>query len=221
MKEFSVFDIIGPRMVGPSSSHTAGAVRIGLIAHRLIGSERVKKVDITLYGSFADTGYGHGTDRALLAGVLGIEPDDARVRYSVLLARSEGVEFSVKKSEMEMNHPNTARIEIVSESEKEFTVIGASVGGGNIEITEINGMEVSFSGDYPTLIIFYTDAPGAISRVTAILAEKQINVAFMKVFRSAKRMDACMVIETDAPVSRKIMDEINNEVESIKEICAL
>lgn len=221
MKDFSVFDIIGPRMVGPSSSHTAGAVRIGLIAHRLIGNEHIVYADITLYGSFAETGYGHGTDRAVLAGILGIEPDDARVKYSFLLARSEGVEFYVHKSEKEMNHPNTARIFVRSESGREFTLIGASVGGGNIEITEINGMEVSFTGDYPTIVIFYTDAPGAISGVTAILAEHQLNVAFMKVFRSAKRRDACMVIETDGSIPEFVIETIRTRLNSIKEICTV
>lgn len=221
MKDFSVFDIIGPRMVGPSSSHTAGAVRIGLIAHRLIGGEHITKAEITLYGSFAETGFGHGTDRAILAGILGVEPDDPRVRYSALLAKSEGVDYTVKKSELEMQHPNTARIFVRSESGREFTIVGESVGGGNIEIIEINGMEVSFTGDYPAIVIFYLDAPGAISRVTALLAERQINVAFMKVFRSAKRQDACMVIETDAAVPEDVIESIRKNVPSIKEICAV
>ncbi len=221
MKEFSVFDIIGPRMVGPSSSHTAGAVRIGLIAHRLIGGEHIKSADITLYGSFAETGFGHGTDRAILAGVLGIEPDDPRVRYSVLLAKSEGVDFSVQKSELEMNHPNTAKIVVSSVSGRTFEIVGTSVGGGNIEIVEINGMEVSFTGDYPAIVLFYRDVPGVISKVTSILAENSVNVAFMKVFRSAKRMDACMVIETDAPVPGEDIELIKNSVDGIKEICAV
>lgn len=221
MKDFSVFDIIGPRMVGPSSSHTAGAVRIGLIAHRLIGGEHITKAEITLYGSFAETGFGHGTDRAILAGILGVEPDDPRVRYSALLAKSEGVDYTVKKSELEMQHPNTARIFVRAESGREFTIVGESVGGGNIEIIEINGMEVSFTGDYPAIVLFYLDAPGAISHVTALLAERQINVAFMKVFRSAKRQDACMVIETDAAVPEDVIESIRKNVPSIKEICAV
>ena len=221
MKEFSVFDIIGPRMVGPSSSHTAGAVRIGLVAHRLLCGEHVKSADIELFGSFAETGFGHGTDRAVLAGILGIEPDDARVRHSVLLAKSEGVEFSVRKNDREPDHPNTTRIHVVSETGREFTLVGASVGGGNIEITEINGMEVSFTGEYPTLIVFYNDEPGVISAVTAVLAEKEYNVAFMKVFRNAKRMDACMVIESDSAVSRDVIGLIRERVKDIKEICVV
>lgn len=219
MKEFSVFDIIGPRMVGPSSSHTAGAVRIGLIAHRLIGSEHIKSADITLYGSFAETGLGHGTDRAILAGILGIGTEDPRIRYSVLLAQSEGVKYAFHKSDREMNHPNTAMIIVESVSGRKFEIIGTSVGGGNIEIVEINGMEVSFTGDYPALVIFYQDVPGVISTVTAILARTGANVAFMKVFRSAKRMDACMVIETDADVPEEDVELIRQSVNGIKEIC--
>lgn len=220
MKEFSVFDIIGPRMVGPSSSHTAGAVRIGLVVHKLLDGERPKEVLLTLYGSFAETGFGHGTDRALLAGILGVAPDDARVRFSMLLARSENIWVEIKKGD-EADHPNTAKIYVRTESDREFTVVGESVGGGNIEIVEINGMQVSFTGDYPTLIAFYTDVPGVISKVTAILAKEHINVAFMKVFRSAKRSDACMVIETDAPVPQGSIELIQSGVEGIEEICTV
>ena len=219
MKEFSVFDIIGPRMVGPSSSHTAGAVRIGLIAHRLLNGEAPRDIEMTLYGSFAETGFGHGTDRALLAGVLGIEPDDSRVRFSMLLARSENIFVEIKKGDMDAPHPNTARLRIRTECGREFSLVGISVGGGNIEIVEINGMEVSFTGDYPTMIAFYTDVPGVISRVTAILAKNNINVAFMKVFRSARRSDACMVIETDAALPAETLERIKTEVDGIEEMC--
>lgn len=221
MKEFSVFDIIGPQMVGPSSSHTAGAVKIGLVANKLTNSERIKEVELVLYGSFAETGYGHGTDRALLAGVLGIAPNDQRIRYSMLLARSEGIWVEIKKGDTEMEHPNTARIKVVTETGREFTVLGISVGGGNIEIIGLNGMEVSFTGDYPTMIAFYQDVPGVISKVTAVLAAEHINVAFMKVFRSAKRKDACMVIETDAAVSEESIEHIKQQVSGIGEICTI
>lgn len=221
MKEFSVFDIIGPSMVGPSSSHTAGAVRIGLVANKLASGERIKRVELTLYGSFAETGFGHGTDRALLAGVLGVEPDDARVRFSMLLARSEGVWVEIKKGDREMDHPNTAMIRVETEAGREYSLLGISVGGGNIEIIEINGMQVSFTGDYPTMIAFYQDVPGVISKVTNILAGKHINVAFMKVFRSAKRRDACMVIETDAPIPLESIALIREQVDGIEEICTV
>ncbi|MBR4435941.1 MAG: L-serine ammonia-lyase, iron-sulfur-dependent subunit beta [Clostridia bacterium] len=221
MKEFSVFDIIGPSMVGPSSSHTAGAVRIGLVANKLAAGERIKLVELTLYGSFAETGFGHGTDRALLAGVLGVSPDDARVRFSMLLARSEGIWVEIKKGDIEQDHPNTATIRIRTVSGREFRLTGISVGGGNIEIIDINGMEVSFTGDYPTMIAFYRDVPGVISKVTNILALEHINVAFMKVFRNAKRRDACMVIETDAPIPNASLERIKTEIDGIEEICTV
>ena len=140
MKEFSVFDIIGPSMVGPSSSHTAGAVRIGLVANKLAAGERIKLVELTLYGSFAETGFGHGTDRALLAGVLGVSPDDARVRFSMLLARSEGIWVEIKKGDIEQDHPNTATIRIRTVSGREFRLTGISVGGG------VGGMGGAFVG---------------------------------------------------------------------------
>lgn len=220
MKNYSVFDIIGPCMVGPSSSHTAGAVRIGLVANKLVKG-KVKSANITLYGSFAETGLGHGTDRALVAGILGVQPDDSRIKYSRLLAKSEGIEITVCLSKDDCPHPNTARVTVVGENDDRYTIVGISIGGGNIEIVEINGMDVSFTGDYPTLITFYRDMPGIIAKVTAIFANMGINVAFMKVFRSAKRQDACMVIETDVKVETKIVDVICTLVPEIKEVCAI
>lgn len=220
MKTFSVMDIIGPRMVGPSSSHTAGAVRIGLIANKLVNGH-VAKANITLYGSFAKTGRGHGTDRAIIAGILGVAPDDERIKYSMLLAKSENIEVNVKYSADDVEHPNTARIEVTGLNGSVFTLVGVSIGGGNIEIREINGMEVLFSGDYPTIIVFYRDAPGVISKVTRILSEEKINVAFMKVFRSAKRQNACMVIETDSVVTDELLCDIIMENDEIKEICSI
>ena len=220
MKTFSVFDIIGPRMVGPSSSHTAGAVRIGNVVNRLAGG-RIVSADITLYGSFADTGRGHGTDRAIIAGLLGIPPDDSRVRYAMLLAKGEEVEISVRYSAEETNHPNTAKVDVKTPEGKKISVVGVSTGGGNIEIVEIDGMEVSFTGNYPTIIAYYTDMPGIISRVTAVLAKSNVNVAFMKVFRSAKRKRACMVIEVDTMPAKELLDEIRERVSEIEEVSAI
>lgn len=220
MKDYSVFDIIGPQMVGPSSSHTAGAVKIGLVARGLL-SAPIKSMDITLYGSFAETGRGHGTDRAIVAGVLGVKPDDERIKYSMLLAKSENISVSINYSFEECVHPNTARIKVCGDDGRSHTVVGISIGGGNIEIKEIDGMEVSFSGNYPTLVVFYPDAPGIISKVTTVLAAMQINVAFMRVFRHAKRKQACMVIETDAVVSSDVLNGIKKYVDEIEEIYAL
>lgn len=207
-------------MVGPSSSHTAGAVRIGLIANKLVNGH-VAKASITLYGSFAKTGRGHGTDRAIIAGILGVAPDDERIKYSMLLAKSENIEVDVKYSAEDVDHPNTARVEVTGLNGSVFTLVGVSIGGGNIEIREINGMSVLFSGDYPTIIVFYQDTQGIISRVTRILSEAKINVAFMKVFRSAKRQNACMVIETDSVVTDELLCDMLVEIDEIKEVCSI
>ena len=141
MESFSVFDIIGPRMTGPSSSHTAGAVRLGYIARRIIGEEIIS-AHFTLYGSFAETGRGHGTDKALIAGLLGCMPDDARIRSAYKLARDSGVQIEITYSEEAADHPNTVLIEATDVNGRETRIIGRSVGGGNILITEINGLKV-------------------------------------------------------------------------------
>ncbi len=202
MQNYSLFDIIGPRMVGPSSSHTAGAAKLGYMAWRIARGD-VAEAELTLYGSFATTGRGHGTDKALVAGILGLAPDDARLRYSMLLAQEAGVDVRVFFSEEERDHPNTARIRLTGSDGRVTEVVGASIGGGNILITEINGMEMELSGEYPALIVRHTDMPGVINDVTSILAKEKINVAFMRVFRHARRADACMVIETDTPVPQR------------------
>ena len=207
MQNFSLFDIIGPRMVGPSSSHTAGAAKLGRMAWKIARGD-VKAAELTLYGSFATTGRGHGTDKALVAGILGLAPNDARLRYSLLLAQEAGVSVDIRYSDEEPEHPNTARIRITSAAGKVTEIVGASIGGGNIRITEINGMEVELSGEYPTLIVRHTDVPGVINDVTSILARERINVAFMRVFRQARRADACMVIETDTPVQERTRELI-------------
>lgn len=216
----SIFDIIGPRMIGPSSSHTAGAVRIGKVANRLVNG-KVKAASVTLYGSFAKTGRGHGTDTAIVAGILGAEPDQGSIRYAKLLAKEAGIDIPVLFSEEEPEHPNTAKVWVQGEDGKEYTYTGVSIGGGRIEVTSINGMEVGFSGEYPTLVVFHRDAPGIINKVTSILALEKINVAFMKVFRSEKRQNACMVIETDSPVNEATRARIVDSIEGIAEACTI
>lgn len=215
MEDFSVFDIIGPRMTGPSSSHTAGAVRLAHIARQIAG-QNVSEAAFTLYGSFAETGKGHGTDKALVAGVLGMEPDDPRIKEAFSVAREQGVLVSVAFSEETPKHPNTARIVITGASGQVTEVVGESVGGGNIRISEINGLEVEFSGEYPTLIIQHNDQPGVIAEVSHVLAQLNVNIAFMRVFRHGKGEDAYMTIETDQPVTpdmqamiRRLCDGIN------------
>lgn len=220
MKEYGLFDIIGPRMIGPSSSHTAGAARLGRVAYRLSGG-RVKRARVTLYGSFSDTGRGHGTDRAIVAGLLGMEPDDSRIRNALVLAREQGKDISLEFSNQSMKHPNTARIIVEDENGHEINMVGASVGGGNIEIQEINGMEVSFGCEYPTILIFHRDMPGVISQVTGMLAQNGINIAFMRCFRSSRRQNACMVLETDEAVEEDILKSIKKNLTDIMEVCAL
>ena len=201
MESFSVFDIIGPRMTGPSSSHTAGAVRLGYIARRIIGEEIIS-AHFTLYGSFAETGRGHGTDKALIAGIMGFLPDDPRISSAYKLAREEGLQVELTLSEEHADHPNTVLIEATDVNGRETRIIGRSVGGGNILITEINGLKVEVTGDYPTLIIQHHDVPGVISDVSRVLAQLEVNIAYMKVFRHGRGdTDAYMCIESDNPVT--------------------
>ncbi|MBT9772102.1 L-serine ammonia-lyase, iron-sulfur-dependent subunit beta [Coprococcus catus] len=220
MKEYGLFDLIGPQMIGPSSSHTAGAARIGYVASRMAGG-CVKKAIVTLYGSFAETGKGHGTDKAVIAGLLGFAPDDDRLRIAPQLAKEWGRDIRVEFSDEEMKHPNTAGIVFENEDGRKIHMTGASIGGGNIEIQSINGMDVSFGCDYPTLLIFHQDRPGVISSVTGVLAEHEINIAFMKVFRNSRWQNACMVIETDGEVEDCLVEQIRSENQDIVEVCKL
>ena len=190
-----VFDIIGPVMIGPSSSHTAGAVRLGNVARILLGSTPVK-ASITLYGSFAKTGRGHGTDKAILAGICGYSMDDARIKT---IFDDCPIEYDFKFSDNNEYHPNTAVIEL-SDGSMTVEMRGASVGAGRIEIQEVDGMTVSFSGDFNTLIIFHYDRKGIIGKITTWLSENGINIAFMRVFRLDKNDKAVSVIETDQKV---------------------
>lgn len=223
MQTFKTFDIVGPRMIGPSSSHTAGAARLAHIAWHIAG-EDVAKVELILYGSFAETGRGHGTDKALLAGVLGMEPDDERLRYSMLLAKEAGVEYEIRyvaEPPSDYDYANMARIRIEGHNGQVTDVLGASIGGGNIRITEINGMQVSFTGEYPTLIVRHVDLPGTITKVTGVLAEAGINVAGMRVFRQSKGQEAYMVIETDSPVPEPVQASVLHCRENILAVRAI
>lgn len=220
MKEYGVFDLIGPQMIGPSSSHTAGAARLGGVAYRL-ANQKIKKARVTLYGSFADTGMGHGTDKAIVAGLLGLSPDDSRLRDSLQLAAEQKKDITVEFSGQSMNHPNTARIVVEDEKERVIDLLGASVGGGSIDIQGINGMEVSFGCEYPTILIFHRDRPGVINKVTGVLAEEKINIAFMRVFRNSRWQNACMIIETDGEIRSELLEHIRKEAEDVTEVCML
>lgn len=220
MKEYSVFDILGPIMIGPSSSHTAGAVRLGKIARAIAEESKLKKVVFLLHGSFSETYKGHGTDKALIAGILGMEPWDDRIKDSFKIAKEHGIEFEFKGADLGDVHPNTVKFLITKADGETISVMGSSVGGGNINIIEINGSSVDFKGNYPTLIISHKDVPGMISKITTMIYENNINIAFLKVYRNSRGFSAKMIIETDTLVSEEIIDKIQ-EVENIKSVIAI
>ncbi|AOR24462.1 L-serine ammonia-lyase, iron-sulfur-dependent subunit beta [Clostridium taeniosporum] len=209
MKNLGIFDILGPIMIGPSSSHTAGAARLGKIA-RIIAGNNIKEVTFLLHGSFGKTYKGHGTDRALVAGVLGMEPSDERLRDSMEIAKEKGIIFLFKEADLGDVHPNTVKFLMTTVDNSYCEVLGSSIGGGNIQITEVNGNSVEFTGNYETLIISQRDLPGVIHSVTSILSKENINVAFMKVFRNHKGRDATMIFEMDNKVSKKAINEIES-----------
>jgi len=198
----NIFDIIGPVMVGPSSSHTAGAARIGKIVRDILG-ERPAKVEILLHGSFAKTYKGHGTDKAIVAGLLGMTPEDDRIRNSMEMAREAGMEVSINTGIIKDAHPNTAEICATGSNGNKVTVRGASVGGGNIVINKINGMDVELTAQYNAIIISHSDAPGVIASVTGVIAKEGINIANLKGYRSAKGGDSVMIIETDQEIPQR------------------
>ena len=220
MGSYKHFDIIGPRMIGPSRSHTAGAARLGNVASRILGNQ-VRTAEITLYGSFAQTGKGHGTDKASIAGLLGFAQDDLRIRNAYQEARKRGMEVQMVLSTQEMPHPNTARIRAEGANGLRIDMVGVSLGGAVIEVRQLNGMDVAFRCEYPTLLVFHQDQPGVIRQVTEVLENAQANIAFMRVFRNAKRKDACMIIETDDLIPPESIRAIQNLKPVIREVCTL
>lgn len=208
MQEFGCFDIIGPVMVGPSSSHTAGAVRLGKMAREIVGG-LPKKVNLVLYGSFAQTYKGHGTDLALISGLLGFDTYEERIKDSFRPAREKGLKFTFTPTNSgDFPHPNTVKFIITNHQDEELTIIGSSTGGGNVVITDIDGHALELRGDFPTLITFHTDIPGVIAEVSKYLARYDINIAFMEVFRKEKRKAATMVIETDENIPEEAVEQI-------------
>lgn len=198
----SIFDILGPIMVGPSSSHTAGAVKIGLIATRLL-SVKPQKAKIFFHGSFAATGQGHGTDRAIVAGLLGMKPDDILIPQSFELAKKRGMEFEISDINIKDAHPNTVLLQLKGDEGKELEIQGSSIGGGRILINKLDGIDVNFTGDSPTLIVHNIDQPGHVAEVTSTLSHKSVNIATMQLYRDKRGGYAVMVIETDQPVPRE------------------
>lgn len=201
-----VFDIIGPVMIGPSSSHTAGAARLGLMARKILGEKPVK-AEILLHGSFAQTYRGHGTDKALLGGILGFVPEDMRLREALNIAAQQGLVYSFAPVDIPEAHPNTAIIKLTGESGRVIQVEGASVGGGNIRITRIGDFDVDLTGKYPALIIVHKDRPGVVNGVTSILARYKINIAYMRVSRKMRGQEAMMIVETDDELSTEVVED--------------
>jgi len=199
-----LFDIIGPVMIGPSSSHTAGASRIGLVTRMLLGEE-VRKADIRFHGSFAKTWAGHGADRAVIGGLLGFRVDDARLRNSRALAEEMGMSYTITETQLRDAHPNTVIIDAEGTTGKRVQVQAASVGGGRILVQYLNGMEVGFSGERTTLIIQHRDTPGAIAQVSQMLAWAHMNIATMRVFREDKGGRAVMALELDGMPEEKTL----------------
>lgn len=201
------FDIIGPVMIGPSSSHTAGAVRIGKYARSILGKEPVK-AHIRFSGSFAKTYKGHGTDKAVIAGILGMDTDDARIRISMDIAKERGLAFDFEEADIDGAHPNTAEITLTDADGKTALVQGASIGGGNIIINKINNTVVEINGKSDTLVIPHSDVPGMIAVVTNILADKNVNIHGFSLCRDHKGGTAVMTIEIDGDINESVQDAI-------------
>lgn len=202
-----VFDMLGPIMVGPSSSHTAGAVRLGLMAGKILGNT-VSEARILLHGSFAETGKGHGTHLALIAGLLGMQPDDERIRMAPKLAEESGLTVTFENTNLGEVHPNSVQFNLKDKGGERAQITGCSIGGGRILVTEVNHFSVEFTGEYPTLVLQYADSPGMIAEITKILAGARINIAQMRVSREGKGRRALAVIETDERIKAEVLQEI-------------
>lgn len=205
----NLFDIIGPVMIGPSSSHTAGAARIGRMARRLLDDEPVR-ADIDLHGSFAKTYTGHGTDRAVIGGLLDMAVDDPDLRNSLEIARKKGLCFSFRPAEIRDAHPNTIRLHLWGKAGGEIVVQAASVGGGEIRVETINGLEAGFRGKQHTLVIFHRDVPGMIAEVSRVLGGKNLNIATMRVFRESVGGRAVMALEMDDEIYPATLDALRS-----------
>lgn len=206
MRFKDVFSIIGPSMIGPSSSHTAGAVRLGRTARQLAGGQP-EEADVYFYGSFADTYLGHGTDLAVAAGLLNYDTDDARIRHAIREAAEAGLAIRFHPEKRAVSHPNTATILLKSE-DRTNTLTGCSIGGGNVEILSVNGFDVKFTAMYPTLLIFHRDRPGMIAEMSEIMKIAKINISYMEVDRKARNGEALTVIESDETFNPDVVAQI-------------
>lgn len=205
----SLLDIIGPVMVGPSSSHTAGACRLGLLARNLVG-DTPQTARVELHGSFARTGEGHGTDKAIAAGLMGFRPDDERIRHALEIADREGLRYTFEKTtlgEEDVMHPNSVRI-TVERGERTSVMMGSSLGAGRIRVSQIDGFPVEVHGNYHTVVLVAEDIRGSIARIAGLLADRGLNIATLRLTRKERGGDAFMVIELDEPPDERVRDEI-------------
>lgn len=205
----NIFEILGPVMVGPSSSHTAGAVRIGYVCRKLMG-EKIVTADIGLYGSFLLTGKGHGTPQAIVAGLLGMTPDDAKIPNSFEIAKAQGLKFTIGEAKLKEAHPNSVLLKLTGESGKELEVVGESLGGSIINIAQIDGLPANISGDYPTLIASNMDVPGMVAKVSKVLFEAKINIAQMHLYRASRGKNSVLIAECDQEIENKTLNDIRD-----------
>lgn len=220
MTKFTVFDVTGPIMVGPSSSHTAGAARLGKVARKLIGDSSIKKVTFYLHGSFAKTYKGHGTDKALLAGILGFETYDERLKDSFNIATSQGIEYDFIPTDLGDVHTNTVKFHIVTNKGVEYNVVGCSIGGGKVVVTEVDGISVNFTGNNPIIITKHKDKPGIIAKITSLLYDEKINIGNMSVSRDKIEGMAMMYIEIDTYVGDSFIEKVK-EMDEMKKVLVL
>ncbi len=207
----NLFEIIGPVMVGPSSSHTAGAARIGKLAKRLLEQD-VIEATVLFHGSFDATGKGHGTDKAIIGGLLGMDPDDERIPNAFDYARQSGMRFSLGSIDLgEHAHPNSVKMYLKGNEGRQLEIVAASIGGGQIQIREIDGLSTVFSGDYPTLVVENDDRPGEVANITKILYENSINIATVQLDRDSRGGHAVTVIECDQEIPKEALDWLTNQ----------
>ncbi|MGB9867601.1 MAG: L-serine ammonia-lyase, iron-sulfur-dependent subunit beta [Bacillota bacterium] len=219
MRVARLLEVLGPVMIGPSSSHTAGAARLGKLARCLLGEAPVKAV-LTLHGSFAATYRGHGTDLALVGGLLGFAPDDERIRDAFRFAKKEGLEVVINAGDLGRVHPNSVKFELKGAGGRELVAVGSSIGGGRVEMVEIWGLPVSIRGEQPTLVATYPDRPGMVAALTAQLASRNINIATMRVTRSGRGKLAVAVIEVDQHVPEDLVNAIA-QLPSMKRVVSM
>lgn len=205
-RKIPILDIMGPVMVGPSSSHTAGTARLGRVAWEVLGEEPVK-VTFFLHPPLAATYRGHGSDFALVGGTMGWSVDDPRIPEAIRIAEQSGIEVDFNEEDLGDVHPNTVRIEARGKT-REVEIVGSSIGGAAIEVFRINGFAARFKGDSPTLLLFYRDRPGMIHRTTEIIANEGVNIASLQCSRKQRGKEAFMQIDVDSPLSRAALDKI-------------